>query len=506
MPATPRIVRPISERLLLELHELTIKQATAGLQKRLFSCEEYVAHLLRRAGQQARLNAFVSFDASAMLALAREADRADAEAALRPLHGMPIAIKDNINTVMLPTTAGTAGLSSRFPKTNASVVQALFSAGAIPGGKTNMHELALGVTSNNCWSGAVRNPWNIDMIAGGSSGGSAAAVAGRVSPAALGTDTGASVRLPASLCGVVGFRPSVRRYPGDGIVPVSRSRDVVGPIARSVEDVALIDEILSGHRQALEVLEPRAIRLGVPRAPFFQDLDSNVQTVIEAALSALAGAGVQLVEISLGSVNLWTEKIGLAAVLHEMARDMPHYLNECGYDLSLEEIVAGISSPDVAHLFAQRRELDISGNAYHAALDARVHLQAAYAECFSAHRLDAIVFPTAPMPASRVGEDHSVLLNGRRVPTFPTYIRNTDPGSNAGIPGISLPAGLASTGLPIGLELDGPSCGDRRLLAIAAMVERALPPAPSPPDLDQLQGGRDAPELNQHSLRAAATL
>lgn len=467
----------------MTLVELTLTEARAALLRGDFGCAEYARALGVQAQAKVGLNALVAQDIDALLAAAAALDSSGtARDASLPLAGIPIALKDNINTVALTTSGGTGALRGRVPPANAPVAQRLFDAGALLAGKANMHELAFGVSCNNAVTGAVRNPWNPDMIAGGSSGGSAAAVAARIVPAAIGTDTGASVRLPAALCGVVGLRPTTGRYPGGGIVPISHTRDTPGPIARSVEDVALLDGVLAGGVGPFDTLDLHGVRLGVPRRYFYAGADTGVLTVIEAALALLRQAGVELIEAEVEALGPLNAAVGFPVALYELTQDLPAYLRDCGYGLSLADIAAGVGSPDVAAILrGQLGEQAVPLQAYEEAMRIRPKLQAAYTDYFSGHRLDAMVFPTSILPARPIGDDETVDLNGERVPTFLTYIRNTDPGSNAGIPGISVPVGLTAAGLPVGLELDGPARSDRRLIALAAAVERLLPPLPVPP-------------------------
>jgi mandelamide amidase len=300
-------------------------------------------------------------------------------------------------------------------------------------------------------------------------------------PAALGTDTGASVRLPAALCGVVGFRPTVGRYSGTGIIPISHTRDTAGPITRSVEDAALMDSVLCGAAVSLDKLDLKGLRLGVPRVDFYQGADAEVLDAMEALLEQLSRAGVSLVEGDVAGMSALNAQVGFPVALYELTVDLPAYLAHNRYKLTLAQIAEQIASPDVAGIVgSQLGDQAMPRAAYEAALKARVHLQAVYAEHFASHRLDALVFPTTVLPARPIGQDETVELNGAQVPTFPTYIRNTDPGSNAGIPGISIPMGLTKAGLPLGLELDGPAASDRRLLAVAAAIEALLPPMPAP--------------------------
>lgn len=490
----------------MELHELTATQARAAMVRGEFSCKEYVLALTAQADAAASLNALVAQDRVALLACAAGLDRnGGARDGDRPLAGIPVVIKDNIDTTSMPTTACTGALQGRIALRNAPVAQALFEAGALLAGKANMHELAFGVTSNNAVTGPVRNPYDPSMIPGGSSGGCAAAVAARMVPVAIGTDTGASVRLPAALCGVTGFRPTVGRYPGSGIIPISHTRDTPGPIARSVADIRLLDRIMAAesHRAsrvegvsssaeglsfAAEGLSSSAegvslsgLRLGLALRAFFSDVDGEVARVVDAALALLRRAGVELVEADVASLQELNGAVSFPVALYELQQDLPLFLAAAGCPMTLAELADGIRSGDVAAIVASQLGADaVSRAAYDAALATRKQLQAAYADYFGANRIDAMIFPTAVLPARAIGQDLTVELNGAQVPTFQTFIRNTDPGSNAGIPGISLPAGLTGAGLPVGIELDGPARSDRRLLAIAAAVEAVLPPLPAP--------------------------
>jgi len=348
-------------------------------------------------------------------------------------------------------------------------------------GKTNMHELALGITTNNPLTGACLNPWNLKMIPGGSSGGSAVVVAARMVPAALGTDTGASVRLPAALCGVVGFRPSLGRYSNAGVIPVSHTRDTVGPITRSVKDAALMDSVLAGCAIGLQPLPLRGLRIGIARMQFFNNADPQVLSVAEIVLQSLSQHGVAFIEADIPDFERLNAAIGNQIVLYEFMRGMPTYLTESGYALSLNDLILQIESPDVHAILKSQVGVEaVTSTAYLNAMQNRKRLQSAYVDYFLKHRLDAIIFPTSVLPARPIGEDETIELNGRQAPTFKTFIRNTSPGSNAALPGISIPVGLTRSGLPVGMELDAPFGCDRRLLSIAASIEAALAPMPAP--------------------------
>ena len=465
-----------------DLIDLTVARAAAALRERACSCREYVEALIARCEAMADLNAFVSHDWDALIAAARAVDAGSGDRP--PLAGVPLALKDNIDTTTLTTSGATGALAGLVAPRNAPVAAALFDAGALLGAKANMHELAFGITNNNAVTGAARNPWDRSMIPGGSSGGTAVAVAARMMPGGIGTDTGGSVRVPAALCGVAGFRPSVGRYPGAGIIPISHTRDTAGPIARTAADLRLLDAVMAGAGGAGPARGPRradlpqlrGLRLGVPRAAFYAALETGVETEAGRVLELLAGHGVTLVEAEIPEVSELNAAVGFPVALYEFVRDLPRYLEANGLELSMNDVLDGIGSPDVRGVVASQLGDEAMPEAvYRQALDIdRPRLQRAYASYFGEHAVDAVIFPTSPVAARPVGDDETIDLNGERVPTFPTFIRNTDPGSNAGIPGISLPTGLTAAGLPVGMELDGPTGSDERLLAVAAAVEEAV--------------------------------
>lgn len=271
----------------MDLFRLSLRQAVERVRGGDVTAEEYARALLERCESCRSLNAFIALDGDRVLSDAREADRRMQRGQpLGPLHGVPLAIKDSFDVAGTPTTAGTPALQNNIARRTAPMVQKLFEAGALMLGKTNLYELAFGITSSNEFTGAVHNPYNQMMSAGGSSSGSAAAVAAGMAPAALGSDTAGSIRIPAAHCGVVGFRPSTGRYPSEGLVPLFHTRDAPGLMARSVEDIALLDEVISGDGDGSQV-ELRGLRIGLPRDYFFADLDSRVAAVIERELSRL---------------------------------------------------------------------------------------------------------------------------------------------------------------------------------------------------------------------------
>ncbi len=360
----------------------------------------------------------------------------------------------------------------------------LTNAGAFVFGKLNMHELSYGITSNNRHTGAVRNPHDPQRIPGDSSGGAGAAVAAGLAPAALGTDTGGSVRIPAALCGGVGFRPTTGRYSQAGIVPISHTRDTAGPLCRSVDDVALLDAVIAGEADALPELPPSGPRIGVPRQYFLDETASETRAVFEARLDDLRTDGWTLVDVDILGIERPEDGCGFLIALYETRSGLTRYLaDHAPGGPGFDALAAAVASPDVRGLFAGMTEAgqqEMAGP-YRAAIETRrPKLQALFADCFAANRLDALVFPTTVLPAARIGEDETTEIDGKTVPTFAAFIRNTDPGSTAGIPSITLPAGTTPQGLPVGLALDGPAGSDRRLLAVAAAIEGTLPPPHRP--------------------------
>lgn len=462
---------------------LTAVEAGAAIRRGALSASEYADALLVHCKKHARLNAFVAQDEHAVRAAARKAD--DDLAAGRdrgPLHGIPIVLKDNIHTAEMATTGGTPGLRHHRPKANAPVAQALLDAGAILLGKTTLHELAYGVTNNNAAFGPARNPYNPALVPGGSSGGTGVAVAARMAAAGLGTDTGGSVRIPASLCGCYGFRPTTKRYSQSGIVPISHTRDTAGPLARSVEDCVLIDGLVTAGPRAVEPAALRGLRLGVPRAYFYPGLDPAVAAVAERALAGLRRLGAVLVEQDVPELGALNQATGFPVALYETVTTLAAYLKDNNIGIDLRELFERTASPDVhGILMSLLGAQAISEPVYREALEKhRPALQATLADYFRRHDVSGIVFPTTPMPARPIGQDETVEVAGLQMPTFFTYIRNTDPGSNAGLPGLSVPAGLTPDGLPVGMEIDGPAGSDLRILSIGLAWQKSLEPLPPP--------------------------
>jgi indoleacetamide hydrolase len=467
-----------------KLHELGVAEAVQAIRAGDIKAEALADALLARAAAHKSLNAFIALEPDKVRAAAREADRRRASgAALGPLHGVPLALKDNLDTVDYPTTGGTPGLAGNRPKRNAVIVQALFDAGAVALGKCNLHELAYGISNNNAAYGPARNPYAPDRIPGASSGGTGVAVASRLAPGGIGSDTGGSVRIPAALCGLVGLRPTTGRWSQAGIVPISHTRDTAGPMTRSVADCVLIDGVVTGGPLHIAQASLKCQRIGVPRRYFWENLEPELGRICEDTLKRLADAGVVLVDIDMSDEAKLDQEAGFPIALFETVADLNQYLKDHGAGVDYAGLVAQCASPDVKGILQSLTGAGaVPEEAYRAALKQRGVLKETYRRHFRDHDVATIIFPTTPAPAAKIGEDETFVLNGAAVPTFPTFIRNTSPGSVGGIPGISLPVGMTQSGLPVGMELSGPPASDHLVLAIAAALEPLLPKLPAPPE------------------------
>ena len=467
----------------MDLLELGAAQAATALRNGDVSASDYAEALIGQAEVHADLNAFIHFDPERVREAARAADASRAAGGkLGPLHGVPLALKDNIDVAGIPTTGGTPALRNNVPAQNAPVAQSLFDAGAICFGKANLHELAFGTTTNNAAFGATGNPYDPSRIPGGSSGGTGAAIAARMAPAGLGSDTGGSVRIPAGLCGIAGFRPTTGRYPSAGIVPIARTRDTAGPMARRVEDIVLLDGLMSGAARALEPASLRDARIGIPRRYFYEENDGTVLQVVEQALARWRGYGIELVEVDIPEIQAAHEAANFPVILYEAIEDIGRYLRDHGMQIDFADVVAEVASPDVQGIL--RPLLDdgaIPRSAYLAAKNThRPRLRQIYRDYFATHGLAALAFPTTPIAAEPIGADQRSMEDDGDKPAFQKYDRNVSPASNAGIPSLSMPAGMTTGGLPVGITLDAPERGDASLLALGLAIEARDGPLPAP--------------------------
>jgi aspartyl-tRNA(Asn)/glutamyl-tRNA(Gln) amidotransferase subunit A len=455
----------------------TLEELAVLLAKRKISPVELTAIFLRRIEQyNPSLNLFLTVTAEHAMAAAR---RAEAELARnprsrgenRPLLGIPIAIKDNICTRGIRTTAGSKVLRDFIPETDSTVAKKLARAGAILLGKTNLHEFAYGVTNQNAHYGPAHNPWAVDRITGGSSGGSAGAVAAGLCVASLGTDTGGSIRIPSALCGTVGLKPTFGRVSVFGTVPLAPSLDHVGPIARSVPDAAILLGLLAGRDRLDPTSSPhrvedfrgalrqplRKFRLGRPRELYWEKLDGEVRRVAEAAVRDLVKRGAVVREISLPHLHEANEaatniSVAESRYVHQAAGYFPARANEYSDDVR-QRIEAGVQVPATKYLEG---------------LDIRKRIRAEFDAAFQ--DVDAIVGPTVPVPAPLIGAEH-VHIAGEDIAIRPALVGLNRPANFTGLPAISVPCGFTRSGLPVGLQLIGRAFDEATLLRIAYCYE-----------------------------------
>ena len=429
-----------------------------------------VEHSLDLIAKRSSLNAFITVDKTGAMGSAR---RLDAGSGDLPLRGITLAVKDNIHVAGWPNSAGTPALERFIAPDTSPVVARLEKAGCIVLGKAGLHELAMGITSKNEAFGAVRNPLDEKLIPGGSSGGTAVAIAAALADAGLGTDTGGSIRIPAALTGIVGFRPTSGLYPQAGLTMISPTRDTIGVMAKTVDQAARLHEVITDRTVGSL---PARIRLGVPQSHFCDGLDPDVSAAFRRYLDTLDQAGFELVYVDMKNVPELNAAVSAPIVLHEIARTVPAYLASYGTGVTTEALLASVAGADVRALLNLAFSGHIIDHVYEQALRVeRPRLQIAVAHYFRSNRLDAVTFPTVPITARAIEAiEAGVRVNGILQDTFTTYIRNTDPASNAGIPALSLPGGKDRSGLPIGMEIQGPEGQDERVLAIGAAIEAAL--------------------------------
>lgn len=413
------------------------------------------------------LNAMITTTAEAAREAADACDRAAAEGRwLGLLHGLPIALKDNIETAGVRTTSGAAYLADHIPNRDAPVVARLKAQGAILTGKANLQELAWGVVSTNPVAGQCRNPWNPARIPGGSSGGSGAAVAAGMAEAALGTDTGGSVRIPAAMTGIAGLRPTHGRLSIRGITPVSVAHDTVGPMARRVADVARIFAALAAY----DSLDPvsrdlplgnflptlgdgiAGVRVGIARSFFFEDVDAEVEAAVREGARTLESLGARLVEVTLAGAETaqrWTTVMA--------------YADACAYHR--ERLDAGpgaISRPVYERMILGR---DFGAVDYAEAMRGREAWRRTLAEAFET--VDVLLAPTTPRPAPPIADDRSLHRATQEATRF-TY-----GGALASIPGLSVPCGFSADGLPTGMMLEGAWGAEPLLLRVGHAYQTA---------------------------------
>jgi aspartyl-tRNA(Asn)/glutamyl-tRNA(Gln) amidotransferase subunit A len=459
---------------------VTILQAAADLRARRVSSVELTADSLARVRRaQPALNAYITVTEDLALAQAARAD-ADFAAGIDrgPLQGIPIAYKDLFFTRGIRTTAGSPIYSGFIPDHDAAVVERLHAAGAVNTGKLNQHELAYGITSANPHFGPVRNPWNADHSPGGSSGGSGAVVAAGLVYAAMGTDTGGSIRIPASFCGTVGLKPtygSVSRY---GVFPLGYSLDHMGPLTASVRDAALVLNAIAGHdprdpassrRAAAGFLPPancsiRGLRIGVPENFYFERLDSEVESAVRSALGRAESLGAELHPVRVPDLDALNTVARIILLAEASAVVQPHLADRSRF------------GADVLALFDQGRL--VSAVDYIDAQRLRRRLRAEFNRLW--RTVDCIATPTTPTTAPRIGEN-TIRVAGREEDVRLLTTRFMRGVNALGFPALSIPCGLSSARLPIGLQMIGPAFREDVLLTAGAALEDSGLTIPAPP-------------------------
>ncbi|MBW7963266.1 amidase family protein [Bradyrhizobium sp. BR 10261] len=458
---------------------LGVVSAAAAIRNGEITSEAYTAGLLQRSRALAELNAFITIDEDAVLAAARDADKARGAGSAAPLLGVPFGVKDSYLTRGYPTSLGLDSLAHFVPREDADAVRAITRAGALLFGKNNLVEMSYGLTGHNARFGQVKNPYARDRVSGGSSSGSAAAVAAGLVPASLGGDTVGSIRVPASFCGVVGFKPTTGRWPRDGVAPISHTLDTTGAFARSVEDCILLDQVMTGEQASVQSsnggYDLKGARLAFAPRQFLELVDPDVETRFREVVRRLEDAGAEVVEVDLGDdFNALIQTATWGIFAHETMGAISEFLRRHDIPTTFEAIYDGLK-PQLrqawGHIALPGGAGAISAEAYQTALNvSRPEIQRRFDRAFVAHGADVILQPTTPCTAPLIEEQATIHIAGQEV-SYLALANHTVSASSVGLPGLSLPVGLSRAGLPIGLELDASLGSDRTLLALARKIE-----------------------------------
>jgi aspartyl-tRNA(Asn)/glutamyl-tRNA(Gln) amidotransferase subunit A len=466
-------VTPKSES---ELVFLSIEQTARLLRRKEISPVDLVDAALQRIERlNPWINAFLTVLADRAQKQARLAERelvrsprGEGAKINNPLFGIPIALKDNFCTGAVRTTAGSKILANFVPKQDSDVAARLAGAGAILLGKTNMHEFAYGITNENPHYGPVHNPWAIDRISGGSSGGSAAATAAGMCFGSVGTDTGGSIRIPAALCGVVGLKPTYGLVSMSGVIPLAPSFDHAGPLARGVVDACILlqaiaekypDGVTRPDFRKLRRTHLRRFRLGWPKEYFFERVDPELRRAIDTAAKVFEEIGGRIQDLSLPHFADSQEPS-----THMALAEATHYHQSQGF----YPAQAGDYGEDVS----SRLEAGTQVRAVHylQALEVKRQVERDFELAFQ--RVDAILAPAVPIAAPLIGEGE-VIIEGQRETVRSALVRLNRPANLTGHPAISIPSGFTRDGLPVGMQLMAPKWGEATLLAIAFAFEQA---------------------------------
>lgn len=466
------------------LHELTLAEIQSLLQQKQLSSREITQHYLDRIAQQnSTYNCYISVDSEGALNAADAADTAIATGANGALLGVPFAHKDIFCTQGIKTTCGSKMLGNFIPPYDATVVAKMKAAGAVMLGKTNMDEFAMGSSNETSYFGPVKNPWDLNTVPGGSSGGSAAAVAARLAPAATGTDTGGSIRQPAALCGITGLKPTYGRVSRYGMIAFASSLDQAGPMTRTAEDAALLLNSMSGHdakdSTSTDIAVPdytatlnqpiKGLKIGLPKEYFDDRLDSAMANTVQAALAELEKLGATLVDIELPNSALSVPAyyvIAPAEASSNLSRfDGVRYGYRCDNPKDLEDLYTRTRSEGFGDEVKRRILVGayaLSAGYYDAyyrkAQQVRRLIKQDFVNAFE--KVDIIAGPTSPSPAFKFGEkgDDPVAMYLEDIYTIAVNL--------AGLPAMSLPAGMMNN-MPVGLQLVGNYFAEQQLLNTA---------------------------------------
>ncbi|THK34051.1 amidase [Ensifer sp. MPMI2T] len=458
---------------------LGVVAAAAAIRKGDISSESYTAALLQRARTHSDLNAFITIDEEAALNAARNADKARAAGSTSPLLGVPLAVKDSYLTQGLRTTLGVQNLDSFVPSEDSDVVSAVKKAGGIVFGKNNLVEMSYGLTGNNSPYGQVRNPHSRNHISGGSSSGAGASVAARIVPAALGGDTVGSIRVPASLCGVVGFKPTTGRWPRNGVAPISHTLDTTGVLARSVDDCMLVDQIVTKAETVAssDHSDLKGVRLAYAPRQYLDLIEPDIEAHFKDTIQRLRQAGAEVVEVDLGEdFSSIAERSTWSIFFHETMEAISEFLQHNDVPTTFDEIYNGLKSglKDAWGHVVLPSGPGFSPEAYQTSVSVdRPEIQRRFGEALARSGARALFFPTTPSTAPRIEHQSKFLIAGHEVSDL-VLAQHTITASIAGLPAISIPTGVSSNGLPFGLELDGEQDRDRSLLQLARRVEASV--------------------------------
>ena len=471
------------------MHLKTLSELAKDLQSGQISSVELTTIFLERVSSLDKtLNAFISIDSEGALASAKAADELRANGQAGQLTGLPIAHKDIFCTQGLKTSCGSKMLENFIPPYNATVVEKLKASGVVTIGKTNMDEFAMGSSNETSYFGAVKNPWDLTRVPGGSSGGSAAAVSARLAPAATGTDTGGSIRQPAALCGVTGLKPTYGRVSRYGMVAFASSLDQAGPMAQSAEDCALLFSAMSGfderdstslsHASDNVVIDLNqsleGLTIGLPKEYFGEGLDGNVGKSVDAAIAEYKKLGAKFVDISLPNQKLAVPVyyvVAPAECSSNLSRfDGVRFGHRCENPVDLEDMYKRSRGEGFGTEVKRRIMIGtyvLSAGFYDAYYIKAQQLRNLISEDFNQafKKVDLILGPTTPAPAFKLGEKFSDPVS--------MYLNDiyTIAANLAGLPGISMPCGFAD-GLPVGLQLLAPAFMESRLLSAAHQYQQ----------------------------------